>query len=147
MELVVFSHGADGCGLEPHAMIEAVAARLGDAPWTAAYIPDRSLAFLPALRRLVHAEPVAGPPSHLNDLIADHAGGRVFAVSGPQAVRKLAAEIYDVDLGVVPLPESGSLTRFRISRTGVRSVICLNDTLHLAVAAADALPREDVHIS
>jgi hypothetical protein len=146
MELVVLSHGADDRRLDPRA-IEALAARLGDSPWTAAYVPESSIGAGPELRRLAGTEPVAVNTSDLHSLIGGHPGGRVLAVSSPQAVRELAAEIYDVDLGAILLPESGSLTRFRISRTGVRSVVCLNDTLHLGMAADDALPREDVQIS
>ncbi|MFI7195179.1 hypothetical protein ACIBQ0_36080 [Nocardia nova] len=146
MELVVLSYAAGDRPPKRHA-IDALAARLGSAPWSAAYVPDSSRDVAPVLQRLVDVAPEVASTSDLSGLIAAHVGGRVLAVSSPQAVRELAAEIYDVDRGVVPLPESGSLTRFRISRSGVRSVVCLNDTLHLAIADDDALPREDVQVS
>lgn len=143
MELVVLSHGADD-RLGPHT-IEALAARLGDAKWTAVYLSDNLSGVPPELQHLVgQIVPTTGD---LNDLIADHAGGRVLAVMNPEVIRKLAAEIYEVDLGVVPLPDAASLTCFRVSRTGVRSVVCLNDTLHLGTRANNVLSREDVHIS
>jgi hypothetical protein len=74
----------------------------------------------------------------LDRLIADNPGGRVLVLCEPECARELAAQVLEVRAAAVPIPESGSITRFRASRTGVRSLVCMNDTLHLTAAAAGA---------
>jgi hypothetical protein len=67
----------------------------------------------------------------LGQLMIDSPGQRVVAIAGGEAIRELAAAVMAVDVAPVPLPRQLSLTRIQASRSGTRTVLCLNDTLHL----------------
>lgn len=116
--------------------------RLADTEWTRVRV-QRSVARQVAASRL--PAPAASPAwartveaINLDPLIAENPGGRVLVLCEPECARELAAQVLDVRAVAVPLPGSGSISRFRASRTGVRSAVCVNDTLHLTAAAAGA---------
>ncbi|MGQ4599662.1 hypothetical protein [Nocardia sp. R6R-6] len=139
MEITVVVVGRDG---GPPGPFRKAFERLADTEWTGLRI-QRTIA------GQVGVHEVSGVPAEvvetvlLDPLIADNPGGHVLVLCESECARALAAQVLGVRTAVVPLPESGSITRFRASRTGVRSVICVNDTLHLTVAVAGARRRED----
>ncbi|WP_216892242.1 hypothetical protein [Nocardia alni] len=146
MELAVISIDAGQSQFDAGA-IEALATRLSDTSWSAVYVSADLAGTVRGLDGFPGPSPDVVTTLDLERVISDHSGGHVLAVADPQSIRALAAGTYDVAVEVVPLPEPGSLTCFRASRSGVRSVICVNDTLHLSAAAADATSREDAQIS
>jgi hypothetical protein len=58
-------------------------------------------------------------------------GQRVLAVCDAPTIQSLVASTLDVAVEGIPRPPDSALTRIRASRSGTRSLICLNDTLHL----------------
>lgn len=125
--------------------------RLAEIEWTAVRVqaavagPVGASGVLDALPGPAARPEVVETPE-LDRLITDNPGGRVLVLCEPACAREMTAQILEVSPAMVPLPEDGSITRFRAARSGVRTVVCVNDTLHLTAAAAGARYREDVPI-
>lgn len=64
-------------------------------------------------------------------VIAGYPGQQVVAVCDAPTIQNLVAATLDVAVEGIPEPPDSALTRIRASRSGTRSLICLNDTLHL----------------
>ncbi|WP_280420526.1 hypothetical protein [Nocardia carnea] len=139
MEITVVVVGPDG---GPPGALRSAFERLVDTEWSGVLV-QRSVA------GQVSTSEVLGVPAEvvetvlLDPLIAGNPGGHVLVLCDSASARALTAQVLEVRTAVAPLPESGSITRFRASQTGVRSVLCVNDTLHLAAAAARCTLRED----
>lgn len=125
--------------------------RLAEIEWTAVRVHDAvagpvgESGVLDALPGPV-ARPEIVETLELDRLIADNPGGQVLVLCAPACAREVTARVLEVPTARVPLPENGSITRFRAARSGVRTVVCVNDTLHLTAAAAGVRYREDVPI-
>ena len=71
------------------------------------------------------------PVIDLDSLIRNRAGTNVAVLCDAGSARELVADVLDVPESALPLPRQLSLTIVRASRSGARSVLCLNDTMHL----------------
>jgi hypothetical protein len=69
--------------------------------------------------------------------MADNVGGRVVAIADAESIRELVAAVMEVDVAPVAIPQPLSLTRIQASRKGIRTVLCLNDTLRLEVLSSE----------
>ncbi|MBD0859800.1 hypothetical protein IA539_01025 [Gordonia sp. zg691] len=78
-------------------------------------------------------------PVSWSSFIADHAGANLVVVCAPEPIEELVADVLDVPRDGIPALVSGSVTRVRASGSGVRSMLCLNDTLHLIAAGSPAV--------
>lgn len=65
-------------------------------------------------------------------IIAQFPGSGVVLVCEPATTRELASSAMDVSATLLALPRDFSLTVIRSSRSGIQTLQCLNDTLHLA---------------
>ncbi|MBF6072449.1 hypothetical protein [Nocardia farcinica] len=134
MEMTVVAVG------DPAAMRRA-AERLTDTEWTAIVVEETvsaSPAGIGLPSTAPHAEPEIVADLDLERTIADNPGGRVLVLCRPERARELVAQVLSVPAALVPAPEAASISRFRAARTGVRSVVSVNDTLHLTTVAAGA---------
>lgn len=68
----------------------------------------------------------------LDDVIATHPGQRVLGVAPPDTIRALVATATELEPDSLAVPEPGSLTCLRASRSGMVSLIYYNDCLHLS---------------
>lgn len=64
-------------------------------------------------------------------VIDGYPGQQVLAVCDAPTIQSLVASTLDVAVEGIPRSPDSALTRIRASRNGTRSLICLNDTLHL----------------
>ncbi|WP_157229105.1 hypothetical protein [Nocardia brevicatena] len=121
--------------------LRRVSERLAENDWTVVRVHDvvagpvGESGVLDALSGFA-ARPEVVETLELDRLIADNPGGQVLVLCEPACVREMTARILEVPTELVPLPESGSVTRFRAARSEVRTVVCVNDTLHLVDTAA-----------
>lgn len=130
MELAVVSHDPDA-GPPDTRQVAAVARRLAQHPLTAVCGRTNSADLVAHLARTLGVEMAIMHQIDLDRMIADHPGERVVVVCDSGTIRDLVAQILDVPNAVVPEPDTGSLTCIRASRSGIRSVVCVNDTVHI----------------
>lgn len=141
MELAVVSlePAPDGVhtGQVDTGQLSRVRDRLAGADWNAVVAEPAQM--LPATQLAHHlvAETVVAARIDLEQLIADHPGKRLVVLCAAEPLRDLVSAVLDVPAAAVPLPQPFSLTRLRASRSGARSLLCLNDTLHLIDSDAD----------
>ena len=131
MELAVVS--IDGRQVTPHGALEDLSDRLAArhcAEAVSIELNSREAHFI-AKRLGIVACTV--PKIDFGSLIRGRAGKNVTVLSDAGSVRELVADVLDVPESALPLPQALSLTVIRASRSGVRSVLCLNDTMHLTI--------------
>ncbi|MGQ4615555.1 hypothetical protein [Nocardia sp. R7R-8] len=136
MEMTVVAGG-------PAELVRRTAERLAGTEWTVVVVQDAVAASfagsgLPPTYSSADAGPELVADLDLERLIADNPGGRVLVLCEPQRARELAARVLSVPAALVPTPEAASISRFRASRTGVRTVVSVNDILHLTTVGAGA---------
>lgn len=129
MELAVVS--LDGGAVHDAVHVAGVVARLAAGNWSRVHgaSTHRSVACDIATALALPAD--IAERLDLGRLIDDSPGQRLIAIAGGGAIRQLAAAVMAVDVAPVPIPQPLSLTRIQASRNGTRTVLCLNDTLHL----------------
>lgn len=144
MELAIVTVAQTGDGSD-FAELQRVVPRLARQRWDGLFAEQH---WAPTARRVAHALGAAvsvGTRLDFADLITVHPGQRLVVLSEPAPIRKLIADVLEVDSATVPMPQPLSLSRVRASRSGKRSLIGFNDTTHLAVVglepAAPTTPR------
>jgi len=94
--------------------------------------PARYRARLAAYRREDGLAAIAGRVNAaLDEWIARHPGERVVAFCHGSVVNVFAASVLGLADAAFLEAASASVHRFRIARSGLRSVVCLNETAHL----------------
>ncbi|MFD7008489.1 hypothetical protein [Rhodococcus jostii] len=146
MELTVVSVDSDG---EPSDFesLGRVAERLARGTVTGLYAEDALTSAADHLGRAFGTAPVVSGRIDLDRVVEGHPGGSVVVVCVPSTTRDFVAGIVEVSSDRVPLPESASVTRVRASRSGIRTVVCVNDTLHLLPIDSDGPMRKDVELT
>lgn len=146
MELTVVSVESGG---EPFDFegLGRVAERLSGGTVTELIAEDALTAAAEHLGRALGTTPVLSDRIDLDLVVESYPGGCVVVVCAPSTARDFVAGVVDVSSDMVPLPESASVTRVRASRSGVRTVVCVNDTLHLLPIDSDGPMRKDVELT
>jgi hypothetical protein len=126
--------------------VDTVVRRLQGEAWAQVCTGVESTSMAARMASSLGISPTVVEEVDFEQLIETHPGQQVVVVCAAHAVRRLVAEVLDVDVAVVPDSQALSLTRVRAGRTGTRSLICFNDTLHLPMSprrVASAIDEAD----